>query len=244
MCVTNRDVWWPNCLNSRDLGGLPVRGRCVLRSGALIRSDSLSRLSDEGRVVVRVANPARVVDLRAAWECAREPSPLASTSGYVHVPFVEPAGAPRAVTLADRYRDQLQRCGEAIAAAVAVIADAPEGMVVMHCHSGKDRTGLVVGVVLSAIGVPAEAVAADYAVSAERLAALHAAELAACEDRGQRVVLRELHSARPETMRATLTYLEREFGGAAAYLERLGLRRAQLVALSERFVHTPAEVSG
>jgi Protein tyrosine/serine phosphatase len=128
--------------------------------------------------------------------------------------------------------------------AVAAIADAPEGMVVVHCHSGKDRTGLVVGLVLSALGVPAKVIAADYALSADRLATLHAGELAACEDRQHRAVLCELRSARPETMRATLAYLEHEFGGAAAYLERLGLRRVQLAALSERFVQMPAEVSG
>lgn len=244
VCVTRRDVWWPNCLNARDLSGLPVRGGGVLRSGVFIRSDSLSRLSDEGCAAVRLVNPARIVDLRAAWECEKEPSSFESAPGYVRVPLVEPAGAPRATTLAGRYRDQLHRCADAIAVAVAAIADAPEGTVVVHCHSGKDRTGLLVGLVLSAVGVPADSVAADYTVSADRLAALHAAELTACKDRGQRTVLRELRSARPETMRATLAYLEREFGGAARYLERLGLRRAQLAALSERFVHVPAEVPG
>lgn len=242
--MTSRDLWWPKCLNARDLGGLPVRGGGVLRSGVLIRSDSLSRLSEEGRTVVRASSPARIVDLRAVWECEKEPSPFADAPGYLHVPLVEPAGVPRAATLAGRYRDQLHRCAEAIAAVVGAVADAPDGTVVLHCHSGKDRTGLVVALLLSTVGVPHAAVAADYALSADRLGALHAAELADCEDRDQRAVLRELRSARPETMRATLAYLEREFSGAAAYLERLGLRRAQLAALSERFVHVPAEVSG
>jgi hypothetical protein len=36
---------WPNCLNVRDLGGLPTSDGRQIGSGALIRSDNLSRLT-------------------------------------------------------------------------------------------------------------------------------------------------------------------------------------------------------
>ena len=37
---------WPNCLNVRDLGGLPTSDGRQIGSGALIRSDNLSRLTE------------------------------------------------------------------------------------------------------------------------------------------------------------------------------------------------------
>jgi len=50
------------------------------------------------------------------------------------------------------------------AAAVATIADAPDGAVVVACHAGKDRTGLLIALVLRLVGVPAVPIAADYAL--------------------------------------------------------------------------------
>ena len=39
----------------------------------------------------------------------------------------------------------------------------------VHCSAGKDRTGIVVALVLAALGVPDEVIAADYALSARYL---------------------------------------------------------------------------
>ena len=55
-------------------------------------------------------------------------------------------------------------------AAVGVIADAEEGGVLVHCHAGKDRTGLVVALLLAVAGVAPEVIAADYALSEPNLA--------------------------------------------------------------------------
>src|SRR5438132_7958171 len=46
---------------------------------------------------------------------------------------------------------------------------APRGGVLVHCHVGRDRTGMVCALALSVAGVPAAAIAEDYALSAERL---------------------------------------------------------------------------
>jgi protein tyrosine/serine phosphatase len=56
---------WPGLVNARDLGGLPVRDGHI-RQGALIRSDSLTRLTDPD--ALREAGVARIVDLRRPGE--------------------------------------------------------------------------------------------------------------------------------------------------------------------------------
>ena len=67
------------------------------------------------------------------------------------------------------YLDFLERFGPNFAAAIRAIADAPPGGVVVHCQGGKDRTGLVVALLLSLAGVSREEIAADYALSERNL---------------------------------------------------------------------------
>lgn len=229
-----RDLEWPACLNARDLGGLLTKDTGWIRAGALIRSDRLSRLTPAGVDTVRRIEPSRIIDLRAARQCERKPNPFAGTGLYRHVPLSDPADAPdRQSRLVDRYRSKLDRNSHRFAGAVA---DAPSGAVVVHCQAGKDRTGLVVALILGVVGVLDEAIAADYAVSAVRLDAYYQAKRARIDDAEVLGVVRELHSARADTMLSTLAYLRDQYGGAERYLRHGGLAEHQVRALRERLV--------
>ena len=58
------------------------------------------------------------------------------------------------------------------------VAAAAPGGVLVHCHAGKDRTGLILGLVLALIGVPETIIAEDYAASDTYLQPLYEAMLA------------------------------------------------------------------
>src|SRR5207247_4990175 len=73
------------------------------------------------------------------------------------------------------YRPHLERFPERSAAVLSAIADAEPGAVVFHCGGGRDRTGQIAMLLLTLVGVAPEDVAADYALSAERLRARYAA---------------------------------------------------------------------
>lgn len=232
-----RDLDWPSCMNARDLGGLPTAETGRVRGRALIRSDRLSRLTDDGVEAVRRLRPSRIIDLRTSTQCEREPSPFAAADMYCHVPLSFPSDPPnRQARLVDRYRSKLALYPNRFAQAVAAAADAPPGPVVVHCQAGKDRTGLVIALILKAVDVPDDAVAVDYAASAARLGAYYTAKRADIEDAELLELVRDLHSARADTMASTLTYLRDECGGVESYLRRGGLIERQLEALRERLV--------
>ena len=86
---------------------------------------------------------------------------------------------------------------------------------VIGCAAGVDRTGVTVALLLSAVGVPAEVVAADYALSVESFAT-DGADSGLADWRGGGVTL----DCRPEYMLEALDHLERVHGGAAALLAR------------------------
>src|SRR5204863_3881335 len=53
----------------------------------------------------------------------------------------------------------------------AVAAGLEDGCVLVHCHGGKDRTGIVVALLLSLVGVSRETIAQDFALSEAMLEA-------------------------------------------------------------------------
>ncbi|GAA5029157.1 tyrosine-protein phosphatase [Actinopolymorpha pittospori] len=230
---------WADCLNARDLGGLPTSDGRRIRPGALIRSDNLTRLTEAGVAAVRQASVSRIVDVRTTDECARYPSPFATDPLYVNMPLErEGEGAPwdPTWTLDQAYVAMLDRGPDLIAAAVGAIADAPPGAVVVHCHAGKDRAGNIVALALRVAGVPPETVAGDYAVVDPRMRDHFADQLVLVDDPAERDQLAESFTARPETMLATLRHLDDRYGGVETYLRQGGLTAAQFDALRNRLL--------
>jgi protein-tyrosine phosphatase len=170
---------WEGCFNVRDLGGLPLAGGGVTRWGAVVRADALDELTEAGWEALVAHGVRTIVDLRNADERHYESPPV----HVVHVPLdatedrefwdVWENGPQFGTPL--YYGPHLERHPGRSAAAVAAIADAAPGGVAFHCGGGRDRAGQVAALVLSLVGVPAEAIVADYALSEERLTARYAA---------------------------------------------------------------------
>lgn len=57
----------------------------------------------------------------------------------------------------------------------------------MHCHAGKERTGVVAALLLALAGVPDEVIAEDYVASDRYLASLYAEWAARQDDPEERV---------------------------------------------------------
>jgi protein tyrosine/serine phosphatase len=226
---------WPGLVNVRDLGGLPVDGGTV-RDGALIRSESLTRLDAAARHVLREAGVSRIVDLRRPNE-SPEVHPFADEASYVNLPVEDPADDKGAAeTMGDVYVELLDARPDLFAAALGAIADAPPGAVLVHCAAGKDRTGVVTALALSIAGAEPEVVAADYALTGARLRAYVEEEVATIEDEQQRErYLR--YQATPEAfMFQVIDHLDATYGGVAAYLRSGGMTDEQLTALRRRLV--------
>ena len=64
---------------------------------------------------------------------------------------------------------EVQGPGSGRESALRALAAPVAGASVVHCAAGKDRTGLVIGTVLAALGVDTEAIAADYRISTDAL---------------------------------------------------------------------------
>jgi protein tyrosine/serine phosphatase len=197
----------------------------------------LGTLSPAGRDAMRAHGIRTVIDLRTAEEIVETPSPYRDGMVYRHAPFVaaRTMGLHRAAvegTMSDELR-RLAVADGGLAAAVRAIAVSEPGMVI-HCLAGRDRTGIVVALVLSAIGVADEEIVADYVASDAELAdeyirfkGLHPDSVADMDAAIER---------RAWTMGEVLTTLRLAFGGAETYLGTAGVAAVQLGSIRAKLL--------
>jgi protein-tyrosine phosphatase len=158
---------------------------------------------------------------------------------YVVSPLVDPEmdhlRDPSSETnLLDLYRGSIDRNGRTIADAVHRVADAAPGGVLVHCSAGKDRTGILLAVLLSALDAPDAAIIEDYTQSEGRLVAYFADVLSATVDEQRRERVATYRHATADTMSGLLEHVRRHHGGAATYLRRHGVADHDLHRLALR----------
>ncbi|HZJ08821.1 MAG TPA: tyrosine-protein phosphatase [Trueperaceae bacterium] len=225
-------------LNTRDLGGLPLRGGGYTLHGKLFRSDGPIGLTAADVEALLALPLSTVIDLRQGHELEREPSRLLDRPG-VDVRNIEvwshiDANGERPADKYDItafYLAAIDHAGSAFANAVTVLAEA-EGAALFHCTAGKDRTGLLAALMLEAVGVDRDTVIADFALTHDRIGPLRERLLADAERNGvARTDFQRLLGATPELMVPALDHLDARHGGAAAYLRRAGVSDAAMTSL-------------
>ena len=139
------------------------------------------------------------------------------------------AAAPDVATSTrDVYLIFLERFKANVAAAIRAVANAREGGIVVHCVGGKDRTGLLSAFLLDLAGVAPEDIAADYALSEERLRPRHEAWFAAADTEEELERLRRIAQTPAASMVGVFAELDRRYGSVEGYLRSAGLSDEEL----------------
>jgi hypothetical protein len=238
-----RAVLVDGALNVRDLGGLTTTDGRVVLPRRVLRADSLSRLEEPGvATLVDDIGVRLIIDLRVETEIgiegrgaleahpvAYENLPLRATDGVRET--VAPDAAD--LDLGTMYAAYLTKSPQTLLRAVTLLADSTNLPAVVHCTVGKDRTGIVVAMVLDAVGVEHEQIVADYAETTRNMEAvlerLRGSELFRKVDLAR--LPAHLFSADPSTMRQFLDRLTTEHGGAAGWLRTNGIDESTIVQL-------------
>jgi protein-tyrosine phosphatase len=163
-------------LNFRDLGGLPAAGG-VLRQGALFRSEGPASFLQDHHAELEALGIRLICDLRTAVERDAAPHRWPHAARTLHLDLTNDlrseanegwaalrtdpseAGALRAMTL--NYVAMPAALHPQLAALADALLDA--GLpALIHCTAGKDRTGVLIALLLRLLGASREAVLADY----------------------------------------------------------------------------------
>jgi protein-tyrosine phosphatase len=247
--------------NARDLGGyVGADGRRV-RRGVLYRADALHRLSDADLAALASLKLSCLIDMRSPHEVqsvGQDRLPTPAPAQLISLPLHDPEekifvsvgvllGRSAATELpvgdsenAAHLMRQLYRwfvsstlARQTFAAAVRFIADDEALPLMFHCTAGKDRTGWLSAIVLTALGVDRDQVIADYLVTEQLNAASNEYLLTVLAKRlpDPRAAL-PLLQARLEYVEAAFAEADAIFGGMDGYLrDGLELDESTLAAL-------------
>jgi len=218
-----RDLVWDGCLNVRDLGGHRTNDGGETRFGAVVRADSVRQLTESGWHALVDYGISSVVDLRGDYE--RDEDPPAAIDQKIEAVKARAGGAART---RDVYLIFLDHFKSNVAACVRAVAQAPEGGVVIHCVGGKDRTGLLTALLLHLTGVDVGQIAADYALSEERLRPREQLWLAAAETDAERHEIRQISRTPAEVIGGVFEHLTGRYGSIEGYLRAAGLQDEEL----------------
>jgi protein-tyrosine phosphatase len=239
--------------NFRPIGGLPTLDGGLVRGDVLYRSGTLGELGPDDMAALRGLRLRTVYDLRSDWERAAEPDQL--PNGVRHVvadvtvgmgddgpaqlrglmadasAAADLLGNGRATAMwLEQYRSfvRLDGARQAFGLVLRDLAAADGRPALVHCATGKDRTGWLAAVLLWLFRVPDDLVMRDYLASNRRLRPFLAPALARWEERGgDPRLLRPIVAARRSYLETARTELVRCFGSVERYLsEGMGVDSA------------------
>jgi protein-tyrosine phosphatase len=216
--------------NVRDVGGYPAAGGRRTRWRTLLRSDELTTLPEHAQAALIDLGLRQVVDLRWPDEADRSPNAFrrSATVRYTSIPLLADDPTPHA-GLAGMYRHVFDVRAEQLAEVARALLE-PDGLpAIVGCAAGKDRTGVVIALLLDLVGVPTEVIVEDYALTA----GYFAAPRSLVEPPDWRHEPLELESS-PALMAQAVVHLDQAHGGARSLLRRQGIADDDIDRLVER----------
>jgi len=220
-----------NINNARDLGGMAAAGGRRVRSGKLYRSGNPAVASAADIEQLRALALDLVIDFRSPGEKSAEEAAFGQHFNWVATPVLD--GSMAMDVLMPRLRESTPEQVHAFmvqayadfalryrASFGSLMQSAQAGKTLLfHCTAGKDRTGFASLLLLSALGVSADDILADYLASNEHNRRFIAGVLAQIVPLGVREeVMMPLLEVRADYLDASLRAIEGEYGSVARYL--------------------------
>jgi protein-tyrosine phosphatase len=247
-----RHIHFESVPNFRDLGGYRTHDGRAVAWRRLFRSAALHKMND--RDIARLKQeirPRAVMDLRRPKDPEKDPEViLVKEIGARHYPipfstwpwpgpskrpdnssYVKDKAQenPNATNMGEiyLYRISEKPFGKRLLDALKIIAEGENHPLVFHCTAGKDRTGVLAGMVLAAIGVVDKDIVEDYTLSAPLMKDIRDS-MTSDPDTAEGVKdLPEFQwEASAESMAVFLSLLRREYGSADGYLKANGAGRS------------------
>lgn len=232
-------------LNPRDLGGIVGLDGRKIKTHQLIRTGTLTRMSDEDIQFLKNYGLTTIIDLRSKSERKDHPDPQIEGVKNISLPLSEEEGTlgeiqdlsreddlyhhdPHAAfkMMCDHYSDHVVKAHDqnTVRQVLTILAE-KNGATIFHCTEGKDRTGFVALFTLYILGVDLEVIRQDYLASNYILSSYRAERDKEFENAGENLTFRSnmriLSSASDFFFDTVLLTIEEQYQNMDAYLKNV-----------------------
>lgn len=245
--VATRNVNIPGVQNFRDLGGYPsYPQRKSVRWGMLYRSGEIDSLECGSLKELKNLGIRTIIDLRSPEEGTATDPCLRKNFHLVSIPIatgnmkgIVDGVQDRSIRSDTVYRIVERMNRELITKYTSqyrqvfdLLLDKENYPIVIHCSSGKGRTGVVSALVLSALDVNEEKIMEDYRLSNDYFNIPKATRYAYSLPARSQEAITTIFSAREDFLNAAKEEAERRYGDIPTYLrDGIGLSKQELKQL-------------
>lgn len=220
---------WKNTFNVRDLGNTPTLNGKYVKSQRFIRSDAPHNIDDNVKEFLIVHNIKTVIDLRNEKISNLNPNAFVSDSRFFCYNFPLSINAKAANSeddVIENYYQMLEN-DTAIINIFGTMANSIGG-ILFHCQEGKDRTGIIAGILLLLAGVSDIDIYADYEISNVYLYDYIKT--------AKTILPNYLLYAKPEYMENILKYLKEKYGTIENYMLSKGISKVEICKLKSKLL--------
>ncbi len=238
--------------NARDLGGIPTQNGKVTRFGVFVRSEAPVGLTQEDIRYLMDYGVVASMDFRSTGEMEARPSDLRNVMTYYPRPLFNEAAIiggekppmPRQMSWGEHYISMAEDSRQWAVDVLNIAAGCP-GVLLYHCTTGKDRTGLMSCYLLSIAGAARADIAADYSVSQIflepvyekiRSGTMRLGPAADGPEAKHPPVDESFFQTPASAMLMLIDDLTARYGSVVEYLHTIGVTEETMQAIREKFV--------
>lgn len=232
--VSSRSVPMDSVQNLRDIGGyFDERGSRTTQWGKIFRSGELRALSRNDSIRLKNLKIKTVIDLRGEDEVALAPEKC-NGANIISIPI--PVRGKDEITrrleeermrkgdgllyMQDIYLRYVTENSEQFGKALKVFLDKANYPILVSCSLGKDRTGFLTAMLLSALDIPEETILSDYMASNEYIDVRHLASMAQELNTDAQETITVLLSANETWLELAFRKIRKEYGSVDRYLSK------------------------
>ena len=170
-------------LNFRDPCGIEASGKGLLREGVLFRSANPDKLNNDDLQKLKSLDIKTVIDLRAPHEIRKGhksvdhayklslPLDFQQTTRERLRPVIYKKDSEDLISDISNaiYLEILDASGAVFKQVMETLASTERFPVLIHCQAGKDRTGIIIALILLSLGVERDVIISDFMKSNDEL---------------------------------------------------------------------------
>lgn len=243
--VATRNINIPGIQNFRDLGGYKSSTGKEIQWGMLYRSAQIDSIGCYARKELENLGIRTIIDLRSVEELVNYPQ-IQEGFNVVHIPIATGnmesvlQGIQEGKIKSDTIYRMVERMNRELIInyhqeykkLFEILLDHHSYPAIIHCSSGKGRTGVVSALILAALGVNADIIMEDYRLSNDYFNIPKASKYAYKLSANSQEAITTIYSAKEDFLNAAKEEVEREYGDVNTYLEKgVGLTQKNIKRL-------------